>query len=183
MESSDGSKQPLICSHGEKDLGVLVDAKLKSDFHAQSVVASANQTLGLITKNILPQISSCDHQAVKGPDQTKLEFRMCIAVPVNKGDRSILESLQQCANKCIKGFQHLPYPTQLHKLKLPSLTYRHRQGDVLMTYKLVSDKSVIPNLFMIASSPGTRGHPLKLYQKRANTRLQNKFFSNCVVNL
>jgi hypothetical protein len=166
MESGDGSKQPLICSHGEKGMGVLVDDKLNLIFHTQSVVASTNQTLGLIKRTFRITSPAMITKLLKAMMRPKLEFGICIATPVNRGDISILESVQQCATKCITGFQHLPYSTQLHKLKLPSLTYRHRQGDVLMIYKLVCDQSVIPNLFQIVSSPSTRGHPLKLYKNK-----------------
>ena len=94
MESSDGSKQPFICSHCEKDLGVLVDDKLKFNFHAQSVVASANQTLGLIKRTFCSRSPAVITKLLKNLIRQKLEFGMCVANPVNKSDISILESVQ-----------------------------------------------------------------------------------------
>ena len=183
MESNCGFKQPLTTSHCEKDLGVLVDNKLKFNLHTQSAVAKANQTLGIIKRTFCSRSPAVITKLLKGLIRPKLEFGMSIATPVNKLDQSILESVQRRATKCIRGFQNLPYSTRLQRLKIPSLTYRRKRGDVLMTFKLICNHDIIPDLFQLDSSSRTRGHPLKLYRKRANTRLRNKFFSNRVVGL
>ena len=66
---------------------------------------------------------------------------------------------------------------------MPSLTYRCKQGDVITAYKLLNAEDTIPDLSQLDNPKRTHDHHHKLFQKQANTRLRNKFFSNRVVSL
>ena len=98
MEPSNGSKQPAICSHSEKDMGVLVDDKLKYYFHTQSRVANANQTPGLMKRTFCSSPQAVITKLLNSLIRSKLEFGMCITTLVNKGEISIPELVQQCVS-------------------------------------------------------------------------------------
>ena len=61
--------------------------------------------------------------------------------------------------------------------------YRCKRGDIIMTHKLLNSNSPLNKPFQLDQSARTRGHSLKLYQKRAATRLCNNFFTNRIVSL
>ena len=183
MDCRDGSRNAISSSHAERDLGVLVDDELKFHIHAQATIAKANQTLGLIKRTFTSRSPTVMTKLYKSLVRPRLEFGMCIACPINKTDQAALESVQRRATKCIRDLYDVPYPSRLRKLRIPSLTYRRKRGDVITAYKLLNAEDTIPGLFQPDNSNRTRGHSQKLFRKRANTRLRNKFFSNRVVSL
>jgi hypothetical protein len=85
---------------------------------------------------------------------------MCVEYPINKTDQAAVESVQGWATKCIKGLCDVPYPPCLCKLRIPSLTDRCKQGDVIPAYKLLNAEDTIPNLFQLNNSKRSRGLPL-----------------------
>ena len=112
-----------------------------------------------------------------------LEFGMCAASPLNKGDQWKLESVHRQATKAIDEYKYLNHLSHLKNLKLPTLVYRHKRGDIIMTYKLLNSNSPLNKLFWLEQSARTRGHSWKLYQKRGATRLHNNFFTNRIASL
>ena len=79
------------------------------------------------------------------------------------------------------GWKYLPYDERLKQLKLPTLVYRRRRGDMLLTHKLSNDTSSLLNLNMSYQSH-TRGHSKKLPKCHVNTRMRQNFFSERIVN-
>ena len=112
-----------------------------------------------------------------------LEFGMCVASPLNKGDQQKLESVQRWATKAIDRCKYLNYSSCLKRLKLPTLVYRCKRGDIIMMHKLLNSKSLLNKPFQIDQLARTKGHSWKLYQKRTATRLHNSFFTNRIVSL
>ena len=108
---------------------------------------------------------------------------MCVASPLNKGDQQKLETVQRRATKAIEGCKYLNYSSHLERLKLPTLVYRHKRGDIIIMHKLLNYNSPLNKLFQLDQSARTRGHSRNLYQKRAATRLRNNFFTYRIVSL
>ena len=181
MSANAGVRQPLSESPSERDLGVVVDEDLNFNCHTRAAVAKANQTLGLIKRTMTSRSPAIITKLYKSLVRPRLEFGMCVATPINKTDQMALESVQRRASKCVKGLRDKEYECRLQSLKLPTLTYRRRRGDMIMTYKLL--KSDDKDLFQPAQLSRTRGHSAKLFRKRANTRKRNHFFSNRIISL
>ena len=49
-----------------------------------------------------------------------------------------LKNVQRRATKQIPGFKNMSYADRLQKLKLPTLAYRRKRGDMIETYKITS---------------------------------------------
>ena len=61
-----------------------------------------------------------------------LELGMCGASPLNKGDQQKLESVQRWTTKVNDRGKYLNYSSCLKKMKLPTLVYRCKRGDIIV---------------------------------------------------
>ena len=110
----------------------------------------------------------------------RLEYGDEIWGPHYNGDQVIVEKVQKRATKLVSSIWHLPYEQKV--LKLPSLMHRRRRGDMLETYKVVTNKpNVDKSHFFEFSFAPTRGHQYQLRRLKSTklARIQN--FSQRVV--
>ena len=63
-----------------------------------------------------------------------IEYGNVVWGPSYIGDQMILERVQKRATKLVPELRHLPYQDRLKKLKLPSLVYRRRRGDMIAVF-------------------------------------------------
>ena len=79
--------------------------------------------------------------------------------------------------------KHLPYDDRLKRLKLIRIEDRQRRGDLIETYKLLTNKVAVDHtqFFKLCEEHRTRGHSLKLEVRRCNLKPRSKFFANRVV--
>ena len=78
----------------------------------------------------------------------------------------------------------IDYEKRLELLKLPSLEFRRKRGDMIETYKILHgfyDVNTTNSLFTLTDT-NTRGHPLKLAKISRNKNLYGNFFTNRVLN-
>ena len=98
-----------------------------------------------------------------------------------------LENVQRRATKQIPGFKNMSYEDRLQKLKLPTLAYRRKRGDMIETYKITSGTydTLIPPLFQqhLDVTMETSGHSKKLYLRRASTNIRRNFFTHRVISI
>ena len=87
----------------------------------------------------------------------------------------------------VPGLGDKSFEDRLRELKLPTLTYRRIQGDMVEVFKLVNDMYYFDctNLFTFRdqSERVTRGNKKKLFKHRARLDVRKYSFSNRVVNL
>ena len=81
----------------------------------------------------------------------------------------------------------MSYEDRLQTLKLPTLAYRKKRGDMIETYKIISgtyDTTLTP---LFQQHPDvtmkTKGHSKKLCLKRANTSIRKNFFIHRVISI
>ena len=92
---------------------------------------------------------------------------------------------QDCVQTRLVGdVRLLPYPERLRSLGLPSLYYRRRRGDMIVTFKILHGMvDLDPDTFFIpAMMTTTRGHPWKLDKPRASSRIRRNAFGVRVIN-
>ena len=78
-------------------------------------------------------------------------------------DKTEIVKVQRRATKLIPTLRHEPYEARLRSLKLPSLDYRQRRGDMLQVFRILN--SLDPQLFFkLSKQTRTRGHCQKLYK-------------------
>ena len=167
----------------EKDLGVLIDDELK--FHKQTALAvkKGNAVLGLIKKSFIHLDCESLPTLYNSLVRPHLEYGNVIWGPFYKEDIKALERVQKRATKLIPKLRDMAYEDRLRELKLPSLMHRRRRGDMILVYKLLTDKiNIEKNSFFQLSHLANRGHKLKIYKQHAKklTRINN--FSNRIVN-
>ena len=136
-----GSKNPnreyklndmfLDTSHHEKDLGVIIDDKLKFRNQAAAAIKKANQTLGIIKKSYTSRDAVTISTLYKAMVRPHLEYGNAICGPFSQGDKKSVESVQRKATKLIDGFNVKSYEDRLKELKLSSLGYRRKRGDMI----------------------------------------------------
>ena len=84
----------------------------------------------------------------------------------------------------IPGLKNMQYEERLRHLKLPTLAYRRLRGDLIDTYKILTQKydpTVCEGLFQLDEGSRTRGHHLKLKHLSPRTgRRQGSFFVRVV---
>ena len=102
-------------------------------------------------------------------------------------DIDLIEKVQKRAVKMVPGMRDLFYEERLVKLGLTKLVERRVRGDMIETYKLLTNKEGISrNIFF--EMRNERGDPelnrgLVLFKKRTSGRNRRKFmFSQRVVN-
>jgi hypothetical protein len=94
-------------------------------------------------------------------------------------------SSQRRATQLIPVFKVLTYVERLKKLKLPTLTYRRKRGDITEVFKMTSGihDTFLPSLFKLNNNSRPRGHSNKLYQHRKAKSLRKNFFTQRTVNI
>ena len=127
----------------EKDLGVIVDDTLQFHRHTATAVKKANYVLSLIKKGFATLDAKTLPLLYKSMVRPHLEYGNVIWGPHYKGDQEMVEKVQKRATKLISNIWHLPYVQRLKILKLPSLMHRRRRGDMLETYKIITNKANI----------------------------------------
>ena len=173
----------LSLTYQEKDLGVVIDSELKFKQQAALAVSKANQILAVIRR------SFCKIDVITLPILFKalvrphLEYGNVIWGPFTRGEQQLVERVQRRATKLVPELRDTPYPERLRKLKLPSLYYRRRRGDMVKVFQLIHGLICIDSshLLEIRTESRTRGHPFKLVMPIATTRPRRNSFGVRVV--
>ena len=63
-----------------------------------------------------------------------------------KEDIKAIERVQKRATKFVPKLKNLPYIDRLQALNLPLLSYRRKRGDMIMYYKIMTEKLNIDKL-------------------------------------
>ena len=108
---------------------------------------------------------------------------MSVWNPHLKTDINKLDSVQRRDPKQINGLSELSYALKV--LKLPTLVYQRMRGDVIEVYKMLNKiyDPDVSNLHNEVVDRPTRGHHLKLFNRRVRLEVRNYSFSHPVVDL
>ena len=103
--------------------------------------------------------------------------------PHYKTDQEAVERVQRRATKLVTTLKHLPYKQRLEALKLPSLGYRRRGGDMIFIFKILSDKCRLDKDKLLPVVPSiTRGHKWKVFKSRAHSEVCQRALSIRAIN-
>ena len=167
----------------EKDLGVWVDNQLRMQEHTANQVKKANKLLGMIRRSFTYLDSESLCILYKSLIRTHLEYANTVTSPQTEREAILLENVQRRATKMVPAIAHLDYVDRLRELKLPSLKYRRRRGDMIETFKYTHNiNKVNPSPLPLEQNSTTRGHSYKLEKRRSNKSARQKFFTMRVVN-
>ena len=167
----------------ERDLGVIVDAELKFHDHVASTVLKASRVLYVIKHTFVYKDKDTICRLYKGLVRPILEYGNAVWHPRFVSDRKEIEKVQRRATKLVPSLASLSYGDRLRALKLPSLQYRMRRGDMIQTYKIIQGIDLVDRdlFFSAVTVEATRGHQFKLFQKRSRLNVRANTFGNRVV--
>ena len=173
----------------ENDLGVLTDSKLTFTNHISNKINKANNIMGIIRRTFKKINKEMFNRLYKPLVRTQLEYANVVWAPHMEKDIRALESVQRRATKQIPGIRDQSYEQRLRYLDLPTLRFRRQRGDLIETYKILTNKydQLANDIFPLQSEESktsqiTRGHQLKLFPKHHKLKVRKCFFSNRVVN-
>ena len=103
--------------------------------------------------------------------------------PVYIGDVHKVEKNQRRATKMIYLIKNLPYEQRLRTLKLPSLIYRRRRGDMIQMFKIMEGLVRIDHTIPFTMTKmRTRGHSKGVCKPLSTKFLRMKSFSQRTIN-
>ena len=166
-----------------KDLGIIVDYKLKFEKHISAKVNKANQSWGTIKRSFKHMNSDIFKKLFCAQVRSHLEYAIQFWAPYLRKDINKIESVQRRATKCVPGLKDLSYPERLKKLDLPTLAYRRLRGSMIEVYKSFNSYDEEVTQKFTTRPTNTRGHNLKLFTKTSKrTHPQHHSFHHRVVN-
>ena len=174
----------LESTEQEKDLGVMIDPTLKFHIHTAAATKKANQILGLVKKTYTTRDATSISTLYKSMVRPHLEYGNTIWGPFFVGDAKTIEAVQRRATKLIPELKSQPYKSRLKALKLPSLFYRRKRGDMLQAYKIMNGMVRLnkEDLFLPSRLEQTRGHHQKIAKGKATKLIRINAFSQRIIN-
>ena len=168
----------------ERDLGIVVDHDLKFRHQTAAAIAKGSQMLAVVQRSFAHISVFTLPLTCKTLVRPHLEYCNVAWGPFEKLDQRRLERVQRRATKLVKSLRSKPYEDRLRALKLPSLYYGRRRGDIITVYQLLHDGMSIDSekLLQLSTNRTTIGQDLKLCKPRARTAARKHSFSNRVVN-
>lgn len=166
------------------DLGVIIDHDLSFKCHIYDKINTAYKMLGVINRNFKHIDKRTFLLLYKSLVRSHLEYAQAVWSPYKSTLLKDIERVQKRATKMVAGCRKLNYKQRLQYIKLPTLKFRRVRGDMIETYKILSncyDKQVSLSLPMNVGR--TRGHSLKLKVERAKYDLRKYSFPVRIVNV
>ena len=169
----------------ERDLGVMVDNKVKFSAQCSKAANSANASLAMIKRNIVTRNKKTIVKLYKALVRPKLEYCVQAWRPFLKKDIEVLEKVQRRATKIISECKGLNYEKRLKVTGLTTLEARRNRGDTIEVFKTVKGLNKVDcnQFFKFSKNTMTRGHRLKLGKNRSRLEIRRNFYSNRAVNL
>ena len=124
----------------EKDIGVIIDEYLSFDTHISKKCKKATSVFAMLRRSFSFMDAEMFTPLYKSMVRTHLEYASSVWAPYKTKHIKQIEAVQRRATKQLPGMKNLTYPERLKKLKLPTLSYRRKRGDMIELYKLTSGK-------------------------------------------
>ncbi len=181
---SNGNVCVLDLVHQEKYLSVITDDMLAFEEQCDKSISAANKMLFTMRHTFTFIDEKTMLQLYKPLVRSRLEYGVEIWNRNLKRLIKEVEAVQRRATRMIPSIKDLPYEECLRKLKLPTLVYRRKRGEMIQTYKYMHGEydSDTNKIFKRTHETRTRGHDLKLFKERALTATRAEFFTSRVID-
>ena len=169
----------------EKDLGVITTHDLKFSKQCNEAAKKAMRVLGLVKRYFRNLDIATFRLLYKSFIRLHLEYSVQAWSPCLRSDIDCLEKVQRRATKLVQGFQNMCYEERLRRLDLTTLEKRRIRGDLIETFKIVTNRENIDSrqFFTVRESlHELRGHRYTLYKPQCHLSVRQHFFSHRVIN-
>ena len=164
----------------KKDLGIWLSSNLSFSHHHQ-LAARRGFSVWCMIRRAFQRIDPDDFRTLFGVYvRPLLEYASQVVHTGLRKDTETLEKVQRSATKSVRGLRDLPYADRLKSLNLYPFDVRRLRGDLIFTYVMFA-KGEAEQFFTAGDCDSLRGHNKKLFVRRANTSLRQRFFSYRVV--
>jgi len=165
----------------EKDLGLFVDDALKFQDHVSFAINKASRLLGIIRTYCIDEDTLT--RLFTTLVRLHLEYGNIIWHPRYRIDKIQIEKIHRRATRFIPNLQHLSYEERLQSLKLPSLDFRRRRGDMIQVFKIMNGLDrLVPEIFFLRTEGRcTRGNKDKLLMGHSRLEIRKNVFSQRIV--
>ncbi|KAJ2953439.1 hypothetical protein O0L34_g1033 [Tuta absoluta] len=122
----------------------------------------------------------------KGYVRPLLEYGFQIWSPYFQKNIILLDKVQRKATKMVACLRNTEYDERLRQLGLTTLEKRRQRGDLIETYKILTEHYNVPELngiFVFNQNKNLRGHSLKLSRSSSTSNPRHHFLPNRVVDL
>ena len=162
----------------ERDLGIIIQDNLGWSLNTMKANKTAFKHLGLLRRAFgifEPNIFSLLFSTYIRPH---LEYAAQVCNPWLNRDKQLLEQPLRRATKLVRGLYNVPYPMRLRRLGVYSMSYRLFRGDLILTYRILTDDNhPCRQLFHLSSNCNLRGHQFKLTHQICRVNCRRFFFS------
>ena len=148
-----------------KDLGVIIDCKLKFQAHIKLKIHKAYSMLGILRRNFKEMDVESFISLYKAFVRSHLEYAESVWNLHYMYLIDDLEKVQKRATKILRQCRRLNYRQRLKFLNLPTLAFRRNRGDMREVYKILMgkyDPTLSASILHRNINSTTRGNPLKL---------------------
>ena len=179
--SINGQHMSFVNSH--KDLGVIVDTKMRFHEHVRGVV---NRSKGLVNQLLRGTICRSRHFMIKlfiSHIRPLMDFSARLWNVGYLGYVRSLEQVQRCWVSQTEGMEDLQYEACLKQLGVYSVYGRLLRGDLIKIWQAFHPTSDVglAGLFDMQSHTATRSNGFKLAIPRCRTELRRRFWNvRCV---
>ena len=119
----------------EKDLGVTFDENLRFEEHIANKVQIANAIVGQIRRSFTFLDGETFRRLYTALVRPHLEYAQAVWSPYLAKHINMIERVQIRATKLVDGMGNMDYEERLRQLKLPTLKYRRKRGDMIEVFK------------------------------------------------
>lgn len=159
-----------------KDLGVIMDNKLKYHGHVNEIVRKSNNAYYNFKKHIINWTNRITNTIIKTYIRPNIEYCSSVWNTGYQGDIDKIERTQRRITKLGMGLKKKSYQERLQILKLPTLRTRRERGDMINLYKIRNLQPLIYNKFFLEAKCNTRGNSKKIWNPRVQTEIGKRSF-------
>jgi len=135
------------------------------------VIITANRVLGMISRTFTLRTKDDILRLYKSLVRPHLEYCIQAWKPHLQKDINLLESVQHRATKMITDMRNLSYEQRLSRCMLTTLETRRLRGDLIEVFKIMKGFDDLDYRdFFVISTNRSRGHSMKLFKVRFDTR-------------
>ena len=170
----------------ERDIGVIVNNKLKPTQQCQKAAQTASAVLGQILRSFHYRDRHVFLRLYQQYVRPHLEFAVAAWAPWTQADIDCLENVQKRAVRAMSGLKGTTYEEKLLEIGLPSLMDRRREIDMIQTFKIVNNIDMDNGEILFERADTRRptrnyGGRDNLIVKRSQHEYRKNFFSIRVV--